>query len=95
MPANNQITIDVPFDVDISASDKLHIYDSLKTQIWYPQLRKTSDTDYLYARDTDGNDWYRYMPNAKKMIQHDARVVYLTTEQTAIIVSDDRNLERV
>jgi len=95
VPANNQITIDSVFDVGLTSWDKLHIYDELKNQIWYPQLRQTSDTDYLLARDGDGNFWNRYMPNARKIIQHDARLVYLNTEQTAIIVSDNRNLERV
>lgn len=91
--SNNQIVLDAGLDVNPTAGDKIQIFNEIKTQIWYPQLRKTADQNYLYGRDTEGNDLYWYFPNARKIIRHDNRLIQLHKNRQNILGSDSRSYE--
>lgn len=93
--SNNQMVLLSWFDTAPTASDTLQVFNEFKSQIRYPQLRQTADTDYLYARDTAGNDMYWYFPNSKKIISYSNRLVQLHKNNSYILVSDVLSYEVV
>lgn len=93
IPANNKIKLDEAFDVAPTASDVLYIFNDIKSQIRFPQLKKSWDPNYVYARDSDWNENYIYLPNVRKVINFDSRIIYLHKNKTNILVSDSRSYE--
>lgn len=93
IPNNNQIRVDVDFAVNPANWDKLYIYNDIRTQLWFPQLRRESDEEEILALDLDENVMFWYYPNNKKFTLFDNRVVSLHRNNTSILVSANRNYE--
>jgi hypothetical protein len=91
--SNNQIKVDQGYDVNPGAGDKIIVFNELRSQLWFPQVRKASDPDYIFALDLSGNQNYVYFPNARKMVNFDGRVFYLHKDRTNILVSQLRSYE--
>lgn len=93
VPNNNQITVDVDFDINPQNWDKLRVFNDIRTQLWFPQLRNSNDEEEILALDLDYNQMFWYFPNNKKLALFDNRVVSLHRNRTTILVSTNRNYE--
>lgn len=100
IPTNQKIKLTVDYDVWSypTAGNKIQIYNSMESQLWFPQLRKWAtapDSTYLYARDTSWNNLFWSFPNYAKIIQWDNRLICLRKDRQGIVASTGRDLERM
>lgn len=95
-PATNKLTLSFGFQLNPVSGDKIQIYNSMSSQLWFPQLRKwTSDTDLksFLSYDLQGNIRYMYFPEKRRIISWDNRIVQLTKDRQALIVSSSIDYE--
>jgi len=96
IPTNQTIKVAVDFDVAPTAGNKIQVFNTMESQLWFPQLRKWAtapDSSYLYARDNSWNNLYRYYPNYAKIIAWDNRLILLKKDRQWIIATKNEDLE--
>ena len=89
----NKMSVTFPFTIDLNVWDKLIFYNKIIRQLWFPQLRKKTDNDYMYARDLQWNTMYWYFPNATKMLAWDNRIIWMKKDKQWLIATSNTDLE--